>query len=84
MPKPFVAGAMGELETRILLEQYVSAELAEALGPKLKGADYRVDETKPGHRMTLVYASEWTDGMPLPDISRPIRKFCAESGKAWK
>jgi hypothetical protein len=59
--KPFVAGAMGELETRILLEQYVSTELAGELGPKLKGADYRVDETKSGHRMTLVYASEWAD-----------------------
>jgi hypothetical protein len=59
--KPFVEGAMGELETRILLEQYVSAQTAEALGPKLKGANYRVDETKPSHRMTLVYASEWTD-----------------------
>jgi len=59
--KPFVAGAMGELETRILLEQYVNAATAEALGPKLKGADYRIDETRPGHRMTLVYASEWTD-----------------------
>jgi hypothetical protein len=59
--KPLTAGAMGELETRILLEQYVTAGLAETLGPKLKGADYRVDETKPGHRMTLVYASEWID-----------------------
>jgi hypothetical protein len=59
--KTFVTGAMGELETRILLEQYVSAEIAQALGPKLKGADYRVDETKPGRRMTLVYASEWID-----------------------
>ena len=60
--KPFVSGAMGELETRILLEQYVSAGMAEDLGPRLKGADYRVDETKkPGQRMTLVYASEWTD-----------------------
>ena len=49
--KPFVSGAMGELETRILLEQYVSAETAGALGPKLKGAEYRVDETKarPSH-----------------------------------
>src|SRR5579863_7089297 len=30
--KPFVTGAMGELETRILLEQYVSAGTAESLG----------------------------------------------------
>jgi hypothetical protein len=67
LPKPtrhtrtFVTGSMGELETSILLEQYVSAGTARLLGPKLKGAEYRVDETKPGHRMTLVYASEWTD-----------------------
>jgi hypothetical protein len=59
--KPFVKGAMGELETRILLEQYVSAGLAETLGPKLKGSDYRLDETKAPHRLTLVYASEWSD-----------------------
>jgi hypothetical protein len=59
--KPFVTGAMGELETRILLEQYIGAGLAQSLGPKLKGADYRVDETKEAHRMTLVYVSEWTD-----------------------
>ena len=59
--KPFVTGAMGELETRILLEQYGGAELADELGPKLKGATYRIDESKPDHRMTLVYASEWSD-----------------------
>jgi len=59
--RPFVKGAMGELETRILLEQYVSAALAETLGPKLKGSDYRLDETKVPHRLTLVYESEWSD-----------------------
>lgn len=59
--KPLVAGAMGELETRILIEQYAGAALADQLGPKLKGATYRIDETKPGHRLTLVYASEWSD-----------------------
>jgi hypothetical protein len=67
LPKPvkhtrvFIAGAMGELETRILLEQYAGPDLAERLGPKLKGSNYRIDETKPDHRLTLVYASEWSD-----------------------
>lgn len=67
LPKPekhskaFVAGDMGELETRILLEQYVNSDTASELGPLLKGADYRVDETRPSHRMTLVYASEWAN-----------------------
>ena len=59
--KPFIAGAMGELETRILLEQYAGAELAERLGPQLRGSNYRIDETRPDRRLTLVYASEWSD-----------------------
>ena len=59
--KPFVSGAMGELETRILLEQYTSPATAEALGPKLKGSDYRLDKSKAGDRTTLVYLSEWSD-----------------------
>jgi hypothetical protein len=79
--KPFVGGAMGELETRILLEQYVSTGAAEALGPKLKGADYRLDETKPTHRMTLVYASEWSDEDAASQYFEAYRKVLR--GK-WK
>jgi hypothetical protein len=79
--KPFVSGAMGELETRILLEQYVSAGTAETLGPKLKGADYRVDETKPSHRMTLIYASEWSDVDAASQYFEAYRKILR--GK-WK
>jgi hypothetical protein len=59
--KPFVSGAMGELETRILLEQYIGADVAEELGPKLKGSDYRLDRIKTANRTTLVYVSEWSD-----------------------
>jgi hypothetical protein len=59
--KPFVEGSLGELETRILLEQYDGADAAEALGPKLKGADYRIDEVKTSHRMMLLYLSDWSD-----------------------
>jgi len=79
--KPLVGGAMGELETRILLEQYVSSGTAEALGPKLRGADYRVDETRPSHRMTLVYASEWSDEDAASQYFDAYRKVL--SGK-WK
>jgi hypothetical protein len=59
--KPFVSGSMGELETRILLEQYIDARTAENLGPKLKGSEYRLDKAKTGDRTTLVYLSEWSD-----------------------
>ena len=59
--RPFITGVMGELETRILIEQYAGADLAEQLGPKLKGASYRIDESKPDHRLMLLYVSEWSD-----------------------
>ncbi len=59
--KPFITGIMGELETRILIEQYAGADLAEQLGPKLKGASYRIDESKPDHRLMLLYVSDWSD-----------------------
>ncbi len=71
LPKPgagmkaFVKGSLGELETRILLEQYVNAATAESLAPMLRGSQFRLDESRKEHsrehRMTLVYASEWAD-----------------------
>jgi hypothetical protein len=68
LPKPapgsksFVGGTLGELDHVLLLRQYVDSGTAATLGPKLKGAAYRIDESKPrpgSDRMTLVYASEW-------------------------
>jgi hypothetical protein len=69
LPKPsphtkaFVEGSVGELDEQILLTQYLDREAAAALSPKLKGGAYRIDESKPDHRMTLLYVSEW-DGEP--------------------
>jgi hypothetical protein len=57
--KPFVTGTMGELDHRILLTQFIDSDAAEMLGPKLKGSAYRIDETRPDHRMMLLYASDW-------------------------
>jgi len=73
--KPFVTGALGELETRILLEQYIGPDIAKTLGPKLKGSGYRVDETKPEHRMTLVYVSEWSDADAAARYFRAYREI---------
>lgn len=79
--KPFVTGGMGELETGILLEQYIGSEVAQELAPKLKGSDYRIDETKRGHRMTLVYASEWSDAEAATNYFEAYQKVLR--GK-WK
>jgi hypothetical protein len=67
LPKPlrhahaFVGGAVGELDQRVLLRQYIDAATAEALAPKLTGGAYRIDETKPKSSTMLIYASEWQD-----------------------
>lgn len=67
LPKPvhgarsFVKGAMGELDHRILLRQFVDREVAEELPPLLKGAAFRIDEARSGGRMTLIYKSVWQD-----------------------
>ncbi len=78
--KPFVTGELGELETRILLEQYIGPGLAQTLGPKLKGSGYRVDETKPGRRMTLIYLTEWSDADAASQYFDAYREIL---GKKW-
>jgi hypothetical protein len=52
---------MGELDHSILLTQFIGADEAEELGPKVKGSAYRIDEVKKGHATMLVYASDWDD-----------------------
>jgi len=67
LPKPvahaktLVEGNMGELDHSILLTQFIGADEAEELGPKVKGSAYRIDEVKKGHATMLVYASDWDD-----------------------
>ena len=71
LPKPIrhakalVGGALGELDQRILLQQYLDSGSAETLPPRMKGATYRIDESKaeskPERRQMLLYVSEWDD-----------------------
>lgn len=67
LPKPekgwkgFTTGSLGELETAVLLEQYVNKATASWLSTKLKGSTYRIDERKSDHKTMLVYISEWAD-----------------------
>jgi hypothetical protein len=67
LPKPihhskaFVGGSVGELDEQVMLQQYLDADTAQSLSPKLKGATYRIDESKPRGSTMLIYASEWQD-----------------------
>ncbi len=79
--KTFVAGSVGELDERIMLRQYLDQDAAEALGPRLKGGTYRIDESKPDHRMVLFYVSEWEDESAAAQYFDAYRKVL--QGK-WK
>jgi hypothetical protein len=67
LPKPihhskaFVGGSVGELDEQVMLQQYIDADTAQSLSPKLRGATYRIDESKPKGSTMLIYASEWQD-----------------------
>ena len=54
-----VSGAVGELDHRIILRQFLDQAISESLAPLLKGGTYRIDEAKSDHRLTLAYISEW-------------------------
>ncbi len=80
--KAYVTGSLGELETRILLEQYVDIGTADALGPDLKSGIYRLDQSgKSPRRTTLVYASEWQDETAATLYFDAYRKVLL---KKWK
>lgn len=79
--KPFVEGTVGELDERILLRQYIDKDAADELAPKLKGGAYRIDESNPDHRMTLLYVSEWEDEAAASEYFEDYQKVLR--GK-WK
>lgn len=54
-----VSGAVGELDHRIMLRQFLDQATSEELAPLLQGGAYRIDEAKSDHRLTLAYISEW-------------------------
>ena len=57
--KGLVAGVLGELEHRILIEQAVSAERADEIAPHWRGSNFELVEDKAAKRVALLYASQW-------------------------
>jgi hypothetical protein len=87
LPKPirhakaFVTGSVGELDQRILLEQYLDTGSASSLAPKLRGGTYRIDEAKRDRRQMLLYISEWEDAASAGQYFDAYRRIL--QGK-WK
>jgi hypothetical protein len=72
---------LGELDERILLQQYVDRAAADELGPKLVGANYRIDKSKANGRLMLVYASQWNNSESAASYFRAYQTVLK---KKWK
>ena len=79
--KGLVAGVMGELEHRILLQQYAGADEERAIASHWRGSSFELRENKKAGRVVLLYASEW-------DSEEIARRYFAAYGrvlrKKWK
>jgi hypothetical protein len=52
-------GSVGELDFRILLEQYAGAETAQRVAPHWRGGQFRLFEAKSDRAPLLTYIAEW-------------------------
>ena len=57
--KPLVGGSLGELDTSVLLEQYLGKERAAEIAPHWRGSAFELRENKKAGRVVLLYAAEW-------------------------
>ena len=79
--KRLAEGVMGELDHSVLLRQYTTIDDAQDVAPKLSGSQYRLLEGKKSKRVSVVYASTWSDEEAARRFFRLYRKILA--GK-WK
>ena len=78
--KKTMDGTIGELDVRILLEQYHGAETARKLGPKWKGGRYALWENPKENRAVLAFAVQWETPEDAARFYDLYRKIC---GKKW-
>ncbi len=79
--KGLIGGTFGELDHRVLLEQYAGKAAAEEIAPHWRGGQYEIIENKKKQRAILLYASEWDDAESARQFFAAYRK--AMAGK-WK
>jgi hypothetical protein len=74
-------GSVGELDFRILLEQYQGAGTAQRIAPHWRGGEYRLYETKRDKHPALTFAVEWDS----PESARQFfDAYRALLAKKWK
>ncbi|MFN7994827.1 MAG: hypothetical protein U0Q18_14565 [Bryobacteraceae bacterium] len=79
--KRIAEGTMGELDHRILIQQYGNREQALSLAPHWRGGDYALVERSAPARVVLLYASSWEDAAAA---SRYFQFYRQALRKKWK
>jgi hypothetical protein len=79
--KGLIGGSFGELDHRVLLEQYAGKQAAAEIAPHWRGGQYEILENKKMGRAILLYASQWEDAEWARKFFEAYRKALA--GK-WK
>ena len=79
--KGLIGGTFGELDHRILLEQFAGKQAAADIAPHWRGGQYELIENRKLGRIILLYASEWDDAESARNYFAAYKKSLA--GK-WK
>jgi hypothetical protein len=82
--KGIYAGDLGELDHRILIQQYVSRETAERLSRFIRGSAFAVYRTKHPIANVLIYASEWSTEDTAREFLEVYRKCLGGKSKDMK
>ena len=79
--KGLIAGTFGELDHRVLLEQFDGKGAADEIAPHWRGGQYELMENKKLGRVILLYASKWEDEESAGRFFDAYRKALE---KKWK
>jgi hypothetical protein len=79
--KGLIGGTFGELDHKIMLEQFADGDTAGDIAPHWRGGHYELLENKNKGRVILLYASQWDTATSARQYFRAYRKVLA--GK-WK
>jgi hypothetical protein len=74
-------GTLGELDHRILLEQFLGAEVAAQMAPGWRGGRYAVWEHPKERRSILSYAVQWDSEAAA---ARYLERYREIAGRKWK
>jgi hypothetical protein len=79
--RKILEGTIGELDHRILLEQFLGTEAGTELAPRWRGGRYELWENPKERRSVLAYAVQWEDEAAAKSY---LQRYRAIAGRKWK